>query len=531
MRGIQTVLGIMRADLRNRTKRNSFWIIIALTVLITSFFIPADGARYLTVSFEEYRGIYNSAWVGTVAAMTVSWCLGLFGFYLVKDSIEDDEKTRVGQLIESSPVKKATYLFGKFLSNIGILSFILFTSIVVAILLQFIRGESYVIELLDYIVPYLVIAFPALIFISALAILFQTVPILKGVPGNIVFFFFFAVSLLERLWYIEFKEVTIIVGDLFANSIAIQGMKTIAYLEIPNYTGRASQGFIFQQNPTQTFVFDGVEWSLGIILGRLIWVLGAIIIIYLAAFLFKGFDPASRGGAIKQNSKRQLRSKKVSTIAVKRCPPSPGVPQSAGKFRMIKLLLIEIKLMIKGRPSWWYGFTATLIVFSILSSPETHRYFLPILWLWPISLFSSLGVREFYDNTVQLILSCSISVRKHIFTMWLSGVIVAVAIGGGIGVRLLINGDWQQALALLVGALFIPAMALCLGVLTQTKRVFEVAYFLLWYMGPLNGIWFLDYIGASFASWQLSWTYLGVACTLLVVTIIIRRHQFNTLFD
>ncbi len=186
--------------------------------------------------------------------------------------------------------------------------------------------------------------------------------------------------------------------------------------------------------------------------------------------------------------------------------------------------------MIKGRPSWWYGITAILFIFSIFSSPEINRYFLPILWLWPISLFSPLGAREFYDNTVQLILSGSISVKNHLFTMWLSGVIVAVVIGSGIGVRLLINGDWQQALALLAGALFMPAMALFLGVLTQTKRVFEVAYFLLWYMGPLNGIWFLDYMGASFASWQLSLSYLGLAGILLVVSIIIRRQQFKTLF-
>lgn len=76
---------------------------------------------------------------------------------------------------------------------------------------------------------------------------------------------------------------------------------------------------------------------------------------------------------------------------LKDCPPSPGLPQTADKFAMIKLLQIEIKLMIKGRPSWWYGITAALFIFSIFSSPEINRYFLPILWLWPISLFSPLG--------------------------------------------------------------------------------------------------------------------------------------------
>ncbi len=531
MKGIKTVGGITRADLRNRTKKNGFWVTIAMTVFITSFFIPADGARYLTVSFGEYRGLYNSAWVGTVAAMTVSWCLGLFGFYLVKGSVEDDEKNRVGQLIEASPVKKTTYLFGKFLSNIVVLSMILFTSMVVAILLQLIRGESYSIQLLDYIVPYLLIAYPSLIFISALAILFQTVAILKGVPGNITFFFFFAMNLIERIWLIEWRGITIIAGDLFGNSIAIQGMKATAYERIPHYSGSTSYGFIFQENPAQTFVFTGMQWSPGIILGRLMWVLAAILIVYLAAFLFKGFDPVSSTWAKKQNGGKQLPPEKDSIFADKKCPRLLALPQTVDRFAVSRLLLIEIKLMMKGRPFWWYGITTGLLIFSIFSSLEINRYFLPLLWLWPISLLSPMGAREFYDNTFQLILSGSISVKKHLLIMWLSGVIMTAAIGSGIGLRLLINGDWQQALALLVGALFIPAMALCLGVLSQTSRVFEVAYFLLWYMGPLNGIWFLDYMGASFASWQLSSTYLGLAGILLFVSIIIRKQQFKTLFD
>ena len=124
--------GIMKADVLRWLKQDSFWIIIGLTVFLASFFIPPDGAPYLTVAFEEYRGVYNSAWVGAVSAATVSWSLGLMGFFLINRSIVEDEQYRVGHLVEAAPVSRGDYLWGKYLASLAILTVVLGTAMGVA---------------------------------------------------------------------------------------------------------------------------------------------------------------------------------------------------------------------------------------------------------------------------------------------------------------------------------------------------------------------------------------------------------------
>ena len=64
-------------------------------------------------------------------------------------------------------------------------------------------------------------------------------------------------------------------------------------------------------------------------------------------------------------------------------------------------------------------------------------------------------------------------------------------------VRSAIAGDLSVAIGTVVGALFVPALALALGTLTGGRKTFEVVYVVLWYVGPLNGAAFLDYSGAS----------------------------------
>ncbi|MNR56752.1 hypothetical protein D3C85_1773900 [compost metagenome] len=47
------------------------------------------------------------------------------------------------------------------------------------------------------------------------------------------------------------------------------------------------------------------------------------------------------------------------------------------------------------------------------------------------------------------------------------------------------------------GILFIPTLALALGTLGGSKKLFEVIYMLWWYMGPLNHVPSLDFLGVS----------------------------------
>jgi hypothetical protein len=68
----------------------------------------------------------------------------------------------------------------------------------------------------------------------------------------------------------------------------------------------------------------------------------------------------------------------------------------------------------------------------------------------------------------------------------------------------------------MVGALFIPTLALALGVWSGSGKLFEVAYMLLWYVGPLNQVAPLDYMGATAGSPRSGTPLVFLLCTFVL---------------
>jgi hypothetical protein len=106
----------------------------------------------------------------------------------------------------------------------------------------------------------------------------------------------------------------------------------------------------------------------------------------------------------------------------------------------------------------------------------------------------------------------------------MAGFLVAVITGGGLGLRLVITGDWQGALGWLAGALFIPSMALALGVWSGSSKPFEAVYTVWWYIGPAHFTPGMDFMGLSAAS-RAPLFYCAFALGLLLVAFVGRRQQ------
>jgi hypothetical protein len=77
--------------------------------------------------------------------------------------------------------------------------------------------------------------------------------------------------------------------------------------------------------------------------------------------------------------------------------------------------------------------------------------------------------------------------------------------------------------ALLAGIVFVPTLALAAGTVSGSKKLFEVMYLVIWYIGPVNGLTALDYTGTSGTANAL--VYLAVALTLGVIVLLWRRQQ------
>jgi len=121
MKLIITLYRIALADFLECVRRTSFWVTLLVIVAVTYFFLPAlDAELYPYFNLGGYRPIYNSAWIGVATALLMAEFFPLFGFYLVKNTIERDRRTGVGEIIATTPIRKATYLFGKWISNLAV---------------------------------------------------------------------------------------------------------------------------------------------------------------------------------------------------------------------------------------------------------------------------------------------------------------------------------------------------------------------------------------------------------------------------
>jgi hypothetical protein len=186
--------------------------------------------------------------------------------------------------------------------------------------------------------------------------------------------------------------------------------------------------------------------------------------------------------------------------------------------------------MAKGQPWWWYGVVLGLYV-CCLATPYAifQRFFVPLVWLWPIFLWSAMGNRERRYCTHHLVFSCPRIIKVQLPALWLAGVFVAIICGGGAVLRLMIAGEVRLLLGWIVGVLFVPALGLALGVWTNSGRLFEMLFFTIWFLGVLSGghAWPLDFLGRGTqpAAVSIPAFYVVVTAILLALSVIGRRKQ------
>jgi hypothetical protein len=93
--------------------------------------------------------------------------------------------------------------------------------------------------------------------------------------------------------------------------------------------------------------------------------------------------------------------------------------------------------------------------------------------------------------------------------------------------RAILVGEAAHATALLIGVLFVPTYALALGTVTGSRKLFEVTYLLMWYIGPVNGLPFLDFVGTTDAAAKgsIPLLYLGASLVLAIIALLSRWRQ------
>ena len=518
---------LVKADFLQRVRSYSFLLTLAFAVYLGY----AAYSGKIMLRLDDYRGIYNSAWLGGLMGIVASCFLSLVGFYVVKNSVYRDEKTRVGQILASTPMSKSFYTIAKTISNFAVLAAMVMIMGLAAICMQLLRAEDSQLNLWALLAPLLLFALPAMAFTAALALLFETVPVLRGGVGNVAYVFVWVALLAgggisdlkmgaphhDSLYFRDFTGITSIMSQMQARVREID----------PGYKGGSALN-IGNDAPTRRFVWNGMKWNSIQIAARLAWLLWAVLTSLLASLFFHRFDPA-RELFRKARAELPATANGKSESAAKGATSGNVVThltplfRTRPKGRFLHLVVSELRLMLQGHPWWWYVVAASLLIASFAAPLQAVRGGVIIVtWMWPLLLWSEMGAREARYATESLIFSAERALLRQLPATWVAGVLVAIATGGGLGIRLLATGDHAGFFAWIAGALFIPTLALALGVWSGSSKAFEAIYTVWWYVGPANHVPGMDFMGTTAASSRAT-TYLMFTAILLGACYLGRR--------
>ncbi|GAB2920372.1 hypothetical protein GCM10027280_04370 [Micromonospora polyrhachis] len=503
------VLGALAiADFRERVRRPAYLAILVSAIGLGYLAAPAVDGRWVILNAGNFRGVYDSAYVGTVTALAGMLWLTLGGFYVVRNAVARDEQTRVGQLLAATPLRMATYLAGKWLSNLLVFGSMLLALAGTALVMQMLRGESRAVDPVALVLPFVLIALPVLAVAAAAAVFFETVRPLRGGFGNVVWFFGWLVfvfvgqgsdALFGGLGIGEIRE------SMRADIVAQHGGRA---------NGEFALGLMYLDHPLRTFEWSGLDLSAGFVGGRIVFILFAVVLAMLGALWFGRFDPARGRLRVRPGAGAVPPGLVVASPGTAPVPPglvaaSPGtaVPRRPAAYGGLprgevrrgatfgRLCAGELRILARGGSRWWWLGVAALTVVSLLVPVTVAATpLLLLVWVWPILVWSRLGTQR-HENGVAPLLGAYPLAHRRFLAEWAAGVGFTALVGLGPVLRLAMAADWPGVAAWAGGAVFIPSLALVLGLVSRTSRFFQAIYLPLWFL-LVNGVAAVDYLGA-----------------------------------
>jgi hypothetical protein len=538
------LLAIARADFLERVRRPGYLVTLAFMVYAAHLFLPPNHARYATFRIADYRGLYNSHWVGTVSALLASVFVSFAGFYLVKNAVERDRRSGVGAIIAATRVPTSAYLFGKFLSNLAVLSSMLGVMAVAVAILQWVRAEDRLIEPIAILAPLVLVSLPMMALTAGAAVAFEATPGLRGGFGNVVFFFLWIATLSLGAG----DQRSLFVDPAGGATVIASATGRCRELGLPIEGGGLSVGFNVKETGVwdlTTFDYRGIRWTPGLLGARLLWLLAGCALPLAASIWFDRFDTVAAPAA--SSRKRRRRSSAAPDLATTPGPaaspglaagPGDGIARAVSSVAdlapatrgggLLPLLRAELAIQLRGRSRWWWLVAIGLAVATALVPVGPARGIVHgLAWIWPLFLWSSMGAREQIHGTSDILFSAPRPLARQLTALWVVGVAIAGLAALGVPVRALLERNPAAALAWLGGACFVPSLALACGVWSGSGKLFEVLYLMLWYAGPINQAPPLDYGGFTAAGLAAGVPFRFALCALPLLALAVagRRRQ------
>ncbi|GAA3382019.1 hypothetical protein [Cryptosporangium minutisporangium] len=473
----RAILAVALAGFRERRRRPAYAVVLLAAVGLGYLALPAAGSHWTIVSLGGYRGVYNSAYTGAVAALAGSLWLTVGGFYVVRTALAQDRMSGVRELLAVTRLRSAGYLLGTFLGNLLVLGSMAGVLAVTALVLQLARGESSAVDPSALLLPFVLFTLPVLAVTAALAVFWETVPLLRGGFGNVVWFALAVVGMIAA------QSPTAPLGGLGTPALAASLREVMAAQGLP--VTEAAIGLMYLDDPPVTFVWGGFPVTAGMVGERALLVACAVVIALVPALWFGRSNAVRSTGDFRRPASAADEITDAQPVAYPRGGVRAGV-------RFPRLVGGSLRVLLAGVSRWWWAVAAVLFVAALVL--PVGAALLLAAWGWPVLVWSRLGM-EGRDHGVDALLSACPAPVTRVLAEWVAGVVFTAIVGAGPLLRMVAGADLAGVAAWLAGAVFIPALALALGLVSGAPRLFQAVYLALWWC-VVNGLAGLDYLGA-----------------------------------
>jgi hypothetical protein len=447
---------------------------VIVFLLLSAFayvWIPAPSTGRTLIQINGHRAIYNSGAIGLGTASLGMIFVGLFGYYVISNAIRRDVVTRCGVIAASTPMRSGEYLLGKFLGNLAFLFTFLCGFMLSSMAMLAVRGEARL-EPLVFLEQYLLLTPAAIIFVSAVAVLFESIPWLAGKFGDVVYFF---------LW-------STVIGLVVANETS---HGRINWARCFDFTGF---GFMIDQMQrtlhtesvsigSSTFdpakapiLFPGLSMTREWLLPRLVSMATPLLLLPLAGLFFHRFDPV-RTGPVSGKGRRNWIGKIQSLFKPlsRRAVTMLALPGRGGSF--FSAIWTDAALTLTLYPLVFVAFVAISIV--TLCAPLTGT--LPVLFAVVALIVSDVATRDGRAGTTASLRA--IARLRENYVWWKVGSTCVLSLF--LCLVPLLKAAFQGlpvVAALLSGILFVAATATSLGITTANPKTFIVGFLTFWYI-------------------------------------------------
>jgi hypothetical protein len=489
---IRRIAAIVITDVRIRFRRPSTAILFLLLSACAYMWVPAPSTGRTLLQIDGQRALYNSAAVGMGTASLATIFIGLVGFYVISNALRRDVETRCGFVLASTGMRGGEYLAGKFAGNLAFLVTFIGGFMGSAMIMQLLRGEA-PLQPIVFATQYVVLVLPGMIVVAAIAILFESVPLLRGRFGDVVYFFVWMASIGVVASMTDPKGSTpigwISIFDISGTGYLFESLRTVLH------TNRLSIGASDFDPRKGVFVFGGLPVSLRLLLPRIGTCLLAIPILGVASLFFHRFDPARV--RVTEKSKRNWLGR-LNALAKPFARLMFAFAPSGGRASFARSVVLDAMLTISAMPIAFVAIIVLNVVVLVSPMRSVTSGVLSIVFGALAIAIADVASREARVGTTTLVRAAPQLRERFVAWKLASSLLIGVVFFAGAIVRFAAARP-ASLVPLIIGIVFVCAAATMLGVVSANPKAFVVAFLLFWYiaMNDKGATAALDYAGLN----------------------------------